>query len=43
MEEIKQKLEEAGYDFAVAIATNAEIQAGAACGMLAVISENYDA
>lgn len=43
MEKIKNELEAAGFDFAVAIATNAEIQAGAACGMLAVISENYDA
>lgn len=43
MEKIKTELEAAGFDFAVAIATNAEIQAGAACGMLAVISENYDA
>jgi hypothetical protein len=40
MEEmIKNQLEEAGYDFAVAIATEAEINAGAACGMLAIIEE----
>ena len=39
MEKIKQELELAGYDFAVAIATNAEIEAGAACGMLAIINE----
>jgi adenine C2-methylase RlmN of 23S rRNA A2503 and tRNA A37 len=37
MEGIKQKLEEAGYDYAVAIATKAEIDAGAACGQLAMI------
>ena len=40
MEEIKQKLEGAGFDFAVAIATNAEVQAGAACGQLAIIAEH---
>jgi adenine C2-methylase RlmN of 23S rRNA A2503 and tRNA A37 len=40
MEDIKQKLESAGFDFAVAVATNAEVQAGAACGQLAIISEN---
>ena len=40
MEEIKQKLEGAGFDFAVAIATNAEVQAGAACGQMALILEH---
>jgi hypothetical protein len=39
MNEIKNQLEEAGYDFAVAVATNAEIEAGAACGQLAIINE----
>jgi len=39
MEKIKTELEAAGFDFAVAIATNAEIQAGAACGQLAIIDE----
>ena len=39
MEAIKSKLQAAGYDFAVAIATQAEINAGAACGQLAIISE----
>lgn len=39
MEEIKKQLEEAGYDYAVAIATQAEIEAGAACGQLAIITE----
>lgn len=38
MEAIKGKLQEAGYDFAVAIATQAEISAGAACGQLAIIT-----
>jgi len=37
--EIKCALEEEGYDYAVAIATKAEIDAGAACGQLAIISE----
>ncbi len=39
MEDIKNQLTEAGYEFAVAIATQAEIEAGAACGQLAIISE----
>jgi adenine C2-methylase RlmN of 23S rRNA A2503 and tRNA A37 len=39
MENIKQQLEEAGFDFAVAIATKAEVEAGAACGQLAIVSE----
>ena len=38
-EEIKNQLEEAGYDYAVAIATEAEVTAGAACGQLAIIEE----
>jgi hypothetical protein len=36
---IKLELEEAGYDYAVAIATKAEIEAGAACGQLSIINE----
>jgi adenine C2-methylase RlmN of 23S rRNA A2503 and tRNA A37 len=39
-EEIKKELEEAGYDFAVAIATQAEIDAGAACGQLSIITDD---
>lgn len=39
MDAIKNELEKAGYDFAVAIATEAEIAAGAACGQLAIVSE----
>ena len=43
MEEmIKQELEEAGYDYAVAIATKAEIDAGAACGQLAIVTEDEE-
>lgn len=39
-EQIKNELEDAGYDYAVAIATEAEITAGAACGQLSIITEN---
>lgn len=38
-EKIVKELENAGFDYAVAIATDAEIKAGAACGQLALISE----
>lgn len=37
MENIKRQLEDAGFDFAVAIATKTEIEAGAACGQLSLI------
>ena len=40
MEHIVKELELAGYDYAVAIATNAEIVAGAACGQLANLTES---
>lgn len=40
MEEIiKNQLEDAGYDYAIAIATKAEIDNGAACGQLAIVTE----
>ena len=39
MEKIKQELEEQGYNYAVAVATEAEIQNGAACGQLSIIAE----
>ena len=39
MEKIAQELKEAGFDYAVAIATEAEINAKAACGQLAIITE----
>ena len=42
MENIKKQLEENGYDYAVAIATEAEIKNGAACGQLAIIVENEE-
>lgn len=37
MNTIKTQLEDAGYEYAVAIATQAEIDAGAACGQLSMI------
>lgn len=39
METIKNALEAAGYDFAVAFATQSEVEAGAACGQLSIITE----
>ncbi len=38
-EKIKNELEENGYDFAVAVATQSEIENGAACGQLSIITE----
>jgi len=38
LEQIKIALEDAGYDYAIAIATKAEIEAGAACGQLSIIT-----
>ena len=37
MTDIIQSLENSGYDYAIAIATEAEIEAGAACGQLALL------
>lgn len=39
-EKIRKELEERGYDYAVAVATEAEVDAGAACGQLALIIED---
>lgn len=39
MEKIVSELESAGFDYALAIATDAEVQAGAACGQLSIIIE----
>ncbi len=39
MEKIVNALEKQGYDYAIAIATKAEIEAGAACGQLSIIIE----
>lgn len=41
-EMITKALEEKGYDYAVAIATEAEIKAKAACGQLAIIVEETE-
>jgi adenine C2-methylase RlmN of 23S rRNA A2503 and tRNA A37 len=38
-EDIMKELEDAGYSSAVAVATEAEVEAGAACGQLAIINE----
>lgn len=40
MEQIAKQLKESGFDYAVAIATEAEINAKAACGQLAIITED---
>jgi hypothetical protein len=40
MDTIVKSLESNGYDYAIAVATQAEINAGAACGQLAIICEN---
>jgi hypothetical protein len=40
MEQIKNQLEESGYEYAIAIATEAEIENGAACGQLSIILED---
>lgn len=39
MKNIQEQLDAAGYDNAIAVATDAEIQAGAACGQLAMVVE----
>lgn len=39
-ETITNELETAGFDFAVAVATQAEIDAQAACGQLSIVTEN---
>ena len=40
MEKILNELKDAGYDYCVAIATKAEIEAGAACGQLSLVLED---
>lgn len=42
MEKIMNALRDSDYDFAIAIATNAEIEAGAACGQLAIIIDEMN-
>lgn len=38
-ENLKNQLEVAGYDYAIAVATQSEIDNGAACGQLSIITE----
>jgi len=40
MKDIAKQLEDAGYAWAIAVATQAEIDAGSACGQLALVIEN---
>ena len=42
MEEIMKQLEDEGYDYAIAIATEAEVEAQAACGQLGLLDECTD-
>jgi adenine C2-methylase RlmN of 23S rRNA A2503 and tRNA A37 len=42
IDKIKEQLEEHEYDYAVAIATQAEIDAGAACGQLSIIEDEAE-
>jgi adenine C2-methylase RlmN of 23S rRNA A2503 and tRNA A37 len=37
-DKITQQLEAAGFDYAIAVATKAEVEAGAACGQLALLT-----
>ena len=39
---ICNQLVAAGFDFAIAVATEPETNAGAACGQLSIITENED-
>ena len=39
-EKIKTELEDAGFDYAVAVATESEIENGAACGQLSIITDD---
>lgn len=40
MDTITAALTAAGYQFGIAIATQAEINAGAACGQLSIVTED---
>lgn len=39
-EKICEQLKQAGFNYGIAIATKAEVEAGAACGQLASITQN---
>jgi len=41
--ELITEVQAAGFDGAIAIATEAEVQAGAACGQLCLVTEALDA
>ena len=41
-EKVKKELEDYGYEYAIAVATCAEVEAGAACGQLSIIIEEND-
>jgi len=36
-DKVKKQLEEYGFEYAIAVATCAEVEAGAACGQLSII------
>lgn len=38
-EQMKKQLEDAGYDYAIAVATQSEVENGAACGQLSIITD----
>ena len=38
-DKIKKQLEDAGYEYAIAVATKSEIDNGAACGQLSIITD----
>ena len=42
MKNIEKELVGAGYEYGIAIATNAEVEAQAACGQLSIITEGND-
>ncbi len=39
---IMSQVQENGFDGAIAIATDAEVQAGAACGQMCLVTESMD-
>jgi hypothetical protein len=39
MDDIMRQMDESGYDYAFAYATKEEVEAGAACGQLAIVAE----
>ena len=39
MEDVIRELEASNYKYAIAFATHAEVEAGAACGQLSIITE----